>query len=239
MTDHGAEGHLARSQERLLLRAVAAAIKADFPNPERCGCPDAETVRSLAQRRIPLSQTGDLVDHIATCAPCFDAYSRVRRRRRIVRVIGPVVVGIICFTALALLSSPHRVPPTQPRQQLLANLPPVPVRPVTLDYRLTSPTRSPDLQVRAGKALRLPRGILDLTILLPVGTEDGEYSIELRTSGTQAVVHVSGPAKWDGHAVILATRVDIRQVAAGVYTLALRKDGASWRTYRVIVEELK
>ena len=37
----------------------------------------------------------------------------------------------------------------------------------------------------------------------------------------------------------LATRVNIRQVAAGLYTLALRKDGASWRTYRVIVEELK
>jgi hypothetical protein len=237
--DNGAEGQFTRSQERLLLRAVAAAIKTDFPNPERCGCPNPEAVRNLAQRRIPLSQTGDLVDHIATCAPCFDAYSRLRRRRRIVRVIGPVVVGIICVIALAVMSSPHRVPPAQSRQQLLANLPPIPVMPVTIDYRQTSPTRSPELQVGVGETPRLPRGVLDLTILLPVGTEDGEYSIELRTSGTQAFVHASGPAKWDGHAVTLATRIDIRQVAAGVYTLALRKDGASWRTYRVIVEELK
>jgi hypothetical protein len=237
--DKGAEGQFTRSQERLLLRAVAAAIKTDFPNPERCGCPNPEAVRNLAQRRIPLSQTGDLVDHIATCAPCFDAYSRLRRRRRTVRVIGPAVVGIICLIALALLSSPHRVPPVPPRQQLLANLPPIPVRPVTIDCRQTSPTRSPEPHVHVGESPHLPRGVLDLTILLAVGTEDGEYSIELRTSGTQAVVHASGSAKWDGHAVTLATRVDIRQVAAGVYTLALRKDGASWRTYRVIVEELK
>ena len=237
--DHGAEGHFTRSQERRLLRTAAVAIKVEFPNPDRCGCPDAEIVRSLALRRIPLSQTGDLVDHIATCAPCFDAYTRFRRRRRNVRVIAPMVVGVICLIALALLSFPHRVPPAQSRQQLLANLPPVPVRPVTIDYRQTSPTRSPELQLRVGETPRLSRGVLDLTILLPVGTEDGEYSIELRTSGTQAVVHASGSAKWDGHAVTLATRVDIRQVAAGVYTLALSKDGASWRTYRVIVEELK
>ena len=237
--DNGAEGQFTRSQERLLLRAVAAAIKTDFPNPERCGCPNPEAVRNLAQRRIPLSQTGDLVDHIATCAPCFDAYSRLRRRRRIVRVIGPVVVGIICFVALALLSSPHRVPPAQPRQQLLANMPPIPVRPVTIDYRQTSPTRSPEPQVRVGELPHLPQGVLDLTILLPLGTEDGEYSIELRTSGTQPVVHASGPTKWDGHAVTLATRIDIHQVAPGAYTLALRRAGSSWRTYRVIVEELK
>jgi hypothetical protein len=238
MEERRTEERLTRRQEKRLLRAAAAAIKFEFPNPERCGCPDPEAVRSLAQRRIPLPQTGDLVDHIATCAPCFDAYTRLRRRRRIIWVGAPILAVVICLVALALWLS-HRAALVPSRQQLLANLPPISVRQATIDYRETSPTRSAGPQDRAEETLQLPRAVLDLTILLPLGTEDGEYSVELRTSESNAVFRATGPAKWDGHAVTLATRVDLRQLTPGAYTLALRKDGSSWRTYRVVVEELK
>jgi hypothetical protein len=238
MEGHRAEQHLTRSQEKRLLRAAAAAIKTEFPNLERCGCPELAAVRNLAQRRIPLPETGDLVDHIATCALCFDAYTRFRRRRRAVRVGGPILAFVVCMIVLALLW-PHRASPVPIRPPLIAELPTVPVRKATLDYRGTSPTRSAESQYRPGEAPRLPRAVVDLSILLPIGTEDGAYSVELRASSTRAVIRANGTAKWDGRAETLATRVDLRQLAAGEYALALRKDGSSWRTYRVILEEGK
>ena len=238
MEGHRNEQHLTRRQEKRLLRAAAAAIKTEFPNPERCGCPESTAVRSLAQRRIPLSEAGDLVDHIATCAPCFDVYTRSRCRRRAVQLGGPILAFVVCIIVLALLW-PHRASPLPIHPPLIAELPPVPMRKATIDYRGTSPTRSAESQYRPGEVPRLPRAVVDLSILLPIGTEDGAYSVELRASSTRPVIHVNGTAKWDGRAETLATRVDLRQLVTGEYTLALRKDGSSWRTYRVILEEDK
>ena len=42
----------ARRDERRLLRIAAQSVKADFPNPERLGCPGSDSLKSIARRRI-------------------------------------------------------------------------------------------------------------------------------------------------------------------------------------------
>ena len=237
MEEYRPEQHFTRNQEKQLLSGVAAAIKTEFPNPNRCGCPEAEAVRNLARRRIPLPETGALVDHIATCAPCFDAYTRFRHRRRAVRVAGPIVVAVICLIALAVLWS-DRVHHGGPAKPAIAQLR-APVRKLTIDWRGTSTTRSVESQRSTVPTPQLPLAWLDLTILLPIGTEDGEYSAEFRAPRVGVVAKSDGTAKWDGNAETLSLRVDLRALTAGEYVLALRKDGSSWRTYSVILEEIK
>lgn len=228
---------LRHRQEKQLLKAVAAAIETEFPNPMRSGCPEPATVRRLAQRRIALSETANLVDHIATCAPCFDAYTRARRRSRLVKVGAPLLSAVVLF-ALAIWFS-HRTSPGPSTHQLIADLPPVSVTRATLDYRETSFVRSGESQTISEQPPHVPRAVLDLTVLLPLGTEDGEYSVELRSGETRPMLHATGTAVWDGHAVALTTRVDLRRLVAGPYTLALRKSDSSWRTYRLTLEEPK
>jgi len=230
--------YLTNRQEKNLLRAAAAAIPAAYPNPEHYGCPEPSVVRNLARRRVPLGETGEFVDHVATCAPCFEAYSRYRRRRRIAGVVGPVVAAAVCLLAIVLLWPRHSSTVRLPKRQL-ASSPSTTSFKATLDYRQYSPSRSEEPAVETFQIPHLRKGLLDLTILLPLGTEDGSYSIGLRTLSGKTSVEAAGTARWDGSAETLTTTIDLREVASGEYRLAIHKDGASWRTYALILEESK
>src|SRR5579872_6227513 len=94
------DSYLSNREEKNLLHAAAAAVRTDFPNPDHRGCPDPSAVRKLARRSIPLRETSGLVDHIATCAPCFEAYTRFRRHFRLARAGGPTLLGVAGLVAL-------------------------------------------------------------------------------------------------------------------------------------------
>jgi hypothetical protein len=229
--------HFSKGQEKRLLNAAAAAIGMDFPNPERLGCPEPYAIRDLAYRQTPLMETGELVDHIATCAPCFDAYSLFRRRRRLSRAGGTIMLaaGVLAFALLwhhALSPIPH---PQLPAAGTAAP----PVERATLDYREISPTRTVEPHLHIDKAPDLPKANLDLTILLPLGTEDGEYLVEVRTLSGDVVSHAMGRAEWNGSAETLATKLDLRNLGAGRYSLALRATVSSWHVYPLNLQNVK
>jgi hypothetical protein len=228
------EPRLTDHQERQLLKAGAAAIDSDFPNPERRGCPMPETVRNLARRRIPLEATGDLVDHVATCSPCFDTYNRYRRQRRLVRVAAPALIGAFVLLGLAVAWRHLTVHDVNSQPQV-ARVPDSPILHATIDYRESSPSRSLD-QVHPKKTPTAPKALLNLTVLLPFGTEDGQYAIEVRNSMGRAVKTASGVAQWDGSAEILTAALDLRGLPAGNYMLAVRKAEASWHSYPLVLE---
>lgn len=69
---------LSRRQEKNLLQVAKAVAQSEFANPQREGCPDSETLNLLARRRPSPAESADLIDHIGTCSPCFDDYSRCR-----------------------------------------------------------------------------------------------------------------------------------------------------------------
>jgi hypothetical protein len=84
-------------QERRLLKLAAEVSRTEFPNPERAGCPSAETLKALAHRKIPLEETVDTIDHIGTCSPCFAQYWSYRgaHKRRIKLQLLLVCVGLV------------------------------------------------------------------------------------------------------------------------------------------------
>jgi hypothetical protein len=224
-----------RRDERRLLRIAAQSVKADFPNPERLGCPGSDSLKAIARRRISLTQADDVVDHIATCAPCFDEYADHRRRHR-VRVIG---VPALAFAAILVaifvvwrFVPAHQLPPQVARES------PGPVLKATLDFRNRTVERSDRTQSpNPAETPHLRRALVDVTVKLPIGTEDGRYSLQLRTGLDQPVVNTTGTVTWDGSAETLTSRVDLRSLAPGEYTLGIRRNGgSSWRIYSVILD---
>lgn len=54
-----------------VFRLLEQTASEDHPNPERRGCPPAETLAALAlnPRRFPMSDP--IFEHLANCSPCF------------------------------------------------------------------------------------------------------------------------------------------------------------------------
>ena len=78
--------------------------------------------------------------------------------------------------------------------------------------------------------------MLDLSIRLPIGMDDGLYSVQFRSQVGQFVVDTTGTAALDGDAETLTTTVDLRNLAPGEYTLAIRSGTSAWRVYPVVLD---
>jgi hypothetical protein len=219
-----------------LVRAATEALPAVFPNPERLNCPEASTLEAIAGRHLSFPHIDDLLDHIATCSPCFTAYGVYRKehcshcnRRRCAAVVAVLTVVITAgYFGHKVLSPTHR-----PLEQISE------VAPLTavLDFHNRTSERSvqaPPPEPQETPHLR--RALLNVQILLPLGTEDGQYSVQFRSNAGAIAAQSTGTAKWDGTTETLSARIDLRRVEPGQYTLAVRKGTSSWRLYSIFVD---
>jgi len=223
-------------EERRFIEAASEAIKTGFPNAERLGCPESTALRAIAQRHLSVLDIEDVVDHIATCAPCFAEYSRHRRRHLLKRRGG---LALVCVTGVLAsgmawhFQRMNRVPEKQPVARQTID----PVLAATLDFRDRTVQRSAEAQRRPEpKTPHLRRARLKLTILLPIGTEEGAYTVQFWTANNQPVANETGTTVWDGSAETLSTSIDLRNLPPGKYMLALRASNAEWYTYRLILD---
>ena len=234
MDEKGAARHFTRREERRLLELATDYVRSGFPNPERLGCPGSEALKSIAARHLEFPEAEDIVDHIATCTPCFIEYNAIRRRSRR-RLVGGT--ALCCFVGLLLIGLILRLAtPTRPQNETVAHQPPTAIKAV-LDFRnrtvvRSDGKRSPNEPV----APHLRRALLNLSISLPIGVEDGLYSVQFRNQFGQAVVNAEGTAAWNGSAETLATTVDLNNLPSGEYILAVRHGNSAWREYAVILD---
>src|SRR5439155_3826875 len=219
-----------RRDERRLLKVAIEAVKSDFPNPERLGCPGSVALKAIARHDVSFSGAEDVVDHIATCAPCFAEYTGYRRRRRL-RFVSKVVLacatGFVATAILWWVLPARRSPRKQNVAQDSANL----VFKATLDFQKTTVERGPAQPPNPAEIPRLKRALLNLTIKLPMGMEDGTYSVQFRLGPDRSVVNATGTAAWDGGTEMLTTTIDLHNLKPGPYKLAIRHDGSSWHQY--------
>jgi hypothetical protein len=221
--------------ESRLLRVAIQVIHSDFPNPDRLGCPGRDALRAIERRRLSFPEAEDVVDHIATCAACFDEYTSNRRRHRLHVVRAVLACSISLVLAIAVwwrvnptLFSVRRTPAVSSANPTLA---------VTLDLRKRTVERSGQSHLPEGVAIsHLRRALLALTIKLPIGVEDGVYSVQVRDRMDQTIVEAVGTAKWDGSAEVLTTTIDLRGLRGDDYLLAIGGNGSSWRKYPVRLE---
>jgi len=234
MDEKGAAKQFTRREEQRLLDLAADYVRAGFPNPERLGCPGSDALKSIAGRHLKFPEAEDIVDHIATCSPCFLEYNAIRRRSRR-RLVGGTalccVVGLLLTGLILRLATP-----TRPQNETIAHQHPTAIKAV-LDFRNRTAQRSDGQRSPSEPAApHLRRSLLDLSIKLPVGVEDGLYSVQFRNQFGQSVVNAEGTATWDGSAETLVTAVDLRNLAPGKYILAVRRGNSAWREYAVILD---
>jgi hypothetical protein len=225
-----------RRNEKDLLRSATDALPSDFPNPGRVGCPEGSALEAIAGRRLSFPDIDDIVDHIATCSPCFIAYNGYRKKYCSRNNRSRSIAGVALLAALLAtwyFAHPFLAPSKRTPPQLSEVSPPTAI----LDFHDRTSERSD--QAPAPRPIETPhlrRSLLNLQIRLPLGTEDGEYALQFRNSVGGITVQATGTVKWDGATETLSARVDLRTIAPGQYTLAVRKGISRWRQYSVFVD---
>jgi hypothetical protein len=242
---------LTSEEEKALLETGKQVLSTEFPNPERLGCPSPEIFKKLVYRpqSLTLKERERWLDHATACSPCFNAFSSLRdgfvKKKRARRSIAVVALGVALLSWYLFKTSWHQ-PPAQPIIVKEAPAPapePAPPRSVppsvqeqrpaeaqvaVLDLRLRGVARGGN-NSRDGD-LELPKGLLKLSIYLPIGSEEGNY--EVRISGRQKrVITTKGKAAMRDHRNVLTVEIDASSLDPGKYSLAIRQHGWGWTTY--------
>ena len=217
---------LSRSEEQRLLEVGRRVFAEHSPNPARTGCPPQDTLRAMAFRSKRLAAADLPLQHLTICSPCFQDYSRYRRQavnQMIFRGALAAAIAIVVIGA-AVLAGMGRGWFQRPAEPLIA---------ATLDLRPLSPTRGEG--PTEGAVLTLPRGRLQITTQLPVGSEDGTYDVAVMQAGRELQL-VQGTARAQDSVMVLTVQMDLRSLGPGRYAFGVRRVGSAWQEYPLRLE---
>ena len=203
------------------------------PNPERLGCPPRDVLTALARRERPIEDPA--YDHLIKCSPCYREVRAIQQMpvvrasavssRTWLAAAAAVVVAI--GAALFIASRSNRptggteVTSGQRRQEELS---------AQLDLRKYTVVRG-DEKPQGLEPLSLPIGRVNATILLPVGSDTGEYEVQVLDSELRSRLATAGAAELREHVVTLQAMLDISSLTPGSYQLAVRRHDETWRMF--------
>lgn len=237
------ESNLAASSK--LSRAVVALgrkhSKTDFPNPNREGCPSRSTLSAMADRNRDLKLENIPASHIVTCSPCFQEYMYLRHRVRLFRgariTAAALVAAAAMFIAARLFwNHEHEFEPNPPEKQMAgrrnrdrqrSSAEPVPL---SVDLASYSPTRG-DANLDSQKKVRLPKQVLRLNFVLPLGMEPGVYEVLFEDASGRPFFDKRALGTLNGGTTIVQVDIDLTAIARGSFTLMIRPPGLDWRRF--------
>jgi len=202
-------------------------LKTCYPNPDRLGCPSQEFLRGLARHEISVEKTEAWSEHLGTCSECFNDYTRFsaveqKRRRRfftlgsVAAVLAAMLLIVACLSFLYL------------RGRSLG------VETAIIDLRPFSLTRGDDTGSGTGQGIEINHRVSRLTIMLPVGSRDGQYEVGiLRTSGEEVVKAPASTKIAKDQSISLITEMELSKLELGPYLLAWRRAGFPWSYHPV------
>ena len=201
------------------------------PNPTREGCPPREQLVSLSRRELPIGDPA--YDHLSKCSPCYREFRALQQaeaarqkaavsRKRLLYVAAAAVLVLAIAGSWFVLRRPGNTTAPVPTMQA--------VQIARLDLRPFSVTRS-DERTKEPPPLVLSRARLNVTLLLPVGSEPGSYDVQLLDSNLQSRATSTGTATIVDFITTLATTLDTSALPAGSYQLAVRRQGEDWRMF--------
>lgn len=226
-----------REAERLVKAARRVLLSGGYPNPERVGCPGSDILKGLAERQIGLASAKDWVLHLGCCSPCFIEYTAFRRqahRRKVFEYSFASAALVVLIVAGVWLWKGHRFP-------WFGEKPNVPVvaayKPMTLDLRNWLVFRGEQPPGAHRGPIQLPRERLDLTIWLPIGSESGNYTVQVSSELGQQLVTATGPAVIRKEGVTaLKVKLDVSKLNPGSYVLSIGHPGEQPNSYPLIVK---
>jgi hypothetical protein len=226
--------------DAIFLREFDEVLSNANPNPARTGCPPRVVLSELAQRKRGLDDP--VWQHLLKCSPCYRDFVAQREQSARpapsallpwrVRWLAATVIAFALAAALAGLWL-YRVP-AEPagRSNLSASL--SLARQTEIDLRKYAVTRSEEDAADIAP-IQIPAAIVELTLLLPVGSEPGEYDLQLLDRDLVSRASAHGTGERVDYVVTVKVSVDTRTVPPGKYELALRRVGDGWRRYPALV----
>lgn len=203
------------------------------PNPRREGCPQREVLVALSKRERPLDDQA--WEHLLECSPCYCEVRDMQRehmlaahdrRARRSRIGAAAAVLCLAFGVWWFAGGSDEAPGVAETPAVVQ---------VTLDLRPYSVTRSP-VAHDAPPPLELPREVVQLTLLLPVGSEPGRYDVQLLDAQQRSLASAQGEAAIREFVPTLQVRLDLSGLSSVNYELAVRRDGDNWRLYPAAVD---
>jgi hypothetical protein len=201
------------------------------PNPNRVGCPGRDVLTELALKKRPVSDPS--YDHLAECSPCFQEFRALQaemarpslRRSAIAAVI---LLGLLGGGMWWALTKPAREVTSQPLAKVIPTIPDSTV----LDLRRFSVTRGAERQP-ATEPLKMKPARQRVVIVLPVGSDTGQYELRLLNEALTPEMSASVTAQMKDFSTVIETDLDVAALRPGKYMLALRRDGEDWRLYPI------
>ncbi|MPZ21627.1 MAG: hypothetical protein GEV06_27615 [Luteitalea sp.] len=202
------------------------------PNPERAGCPSHEVLIQLARRERAITDPG--YDHLIECSPCYREFRDLQQaetrhrafRQSVAKWVVPAAAALLVVTAglwLALSREGGRPAETGPGVDAVEVHARLDLRPFTVE-------RSAQRQATQ-QPLLLPRGLVNVTMLLPRGSEPGEYEVQVLDPDLRSMASATGEATIRNSVTTFEARLDLRGLSPGSYQLALRREGDSWHLF--------
>ena len=207
--------------------AVQQTILQNFPNPGRVGCPGGARLREIAARRTVVED--DDWQHITHCSPCYGEFlaekERVRQTRRKVRSLSVVAASAIVILLVGVGAYVLRSQAPNQIAQISAE-------PATLDLKESSGVRG-DAKTLEKAIPILPRRKLQLTVVLPFGSEAGAYQFRLVDAEGRVLKSGDTTATINSGTTVMKTEIDTSGLSRGDYRFALRQQSLDWIIYPV------
>jgi len=213
---------LTRREEARWIKAYQRVLlEGGFPNPDRAGCPDNETLTALAFRKLRSEQVGDWIEHLGTCTPCFRQFTELRKqvewrkRAAYVGLAAALVVVVVSIgwwrwrssRPVVITAHNHIVADMRNRMILRGN-------------QGTVPGQGP---------LVLPRGFDEVSFYLSEGSRAGTYDVAIfRKELGSPLATATGVATMENGMTAMNAMLDLSRVTPGQYLLGIRLSGADW-----------
>ena len=213
-----------------------------FPNPERKGCPDEITLKSLAEDRLPVDDPARV--HIVSCSPCYAEY---RHFRQDWIESGAASTSPLTIVPKAVASHTKPVGTRLAILALAASLVAVVGGGIWLEHRHAQPSQISEVQpvdatvdlfdngtFRGGadapppakeaaplQQVSLPAAPIHLKVILPRFSDAGRYKVNVSrdNSGNQIVASGTGEAVETGGKVFLSVALNLSHTSPGSYYL--------------------
>jgi hypothetical protein len=251
---------LSRRQDKALHRALASVVMTQFPNPERQDCPGTPVLQAIAAKRLSLGDPA--LEHVARCSPCFTELTEMRkvlRQQKMLWALGTVGTAAVLLAAFVAYFSPLSVesppgeetvqvgvpggsdgvvPPenTPETEDATPAPPPQPIyETALLDLRNASAIRTVEPSTSDEQPIEVPRGLLALTVQLPIGSDEGSYEVEIRRPGEPPVLTALGQATIQNGITTLSVDVDTRSIQPGEYEFGWRLGDFSRRSHPILI----
>lgn len=187
-----------------------------LPDSPHVGGPDDAFLQQIATGRSKPSLSDPRIAHVGRCPYCLRRIMQLREERRSPQLIDRrkawTVAAAVCCIAL-IVGVLSRSFTTRRPDELAASA-------QTLDLSLQGTTRGSSPSKTP--VIRLQRSVDQLSLILPIFSEGGPYSVKILADRNKevSVAEGAGSAVPLGEKMILSVKLDLRAAEPGIYFLS-------------------